>query len=174
MHSASWDLSSGLFIADCWCLWVWVDTETLHSNGNLPSLCPARYYCRTDQSCLGETAPKGLKTVPHETHDWYSKSGRQEIHPPKQSDLAISFPVMHSSSQRFPSIGMFETKDFVWIFAVPLFLCCALSSGVGRTFIDEKPYFFLASFALSRFVSARLGDCMVVYLDVVIFPFERT
>ena len=38
------------------------------------------------------------------------KSCRQEIHPPRQSDVAISFPVMHSSSQYFPE--MFETKDF--------------------------------------------------------------
>ena len=34
---------------------------------------------------------------------------------------------------------MFETKDFVSFSAMPLFLCCALLSGVGRTFIDEKP-----------------------------------
>ena len=36
-------------------------------------------------------------------------------------------------------IDMFETKDFVWFSAMPLFLCCALLSGVERTFIDEKP-----------------------------------
>ena len=36
-------------------------------------------------------------------------------------------------------IDMFETKDFVWFSAMPLFLCRALLSGVGRTFIYEKP-----------------------------------
>ena len=44
------------------------ESETLHSNGNLPSLSPARYYCCTDQSCLGEAAPEGpegLTTVRH-------------------------------------------------------------------------------------------------------------
>ena len=79
----------------------------------MPSLSPARYYCCTEQSCLGEAAPEGLKTVPHETHAWYSKSMQKpqaRNPPPKQSDVAISFPVMHSSSQHFPE--MFETKDF--------------------------------------------------------------
>ena len=65
------------------------------------------------------------------------KSRRQEIHPPRQSDVAISFPVMHSSSQYF--CEMFETKGFEWFFAMPLFLYCALVSGVGRTFIDPCP-----------------------------------
>ena len=115
-------------------------TETLHSNGNLPSLSSARSYCCSDQSCLGEAAPEGLKTVPREMHDWYSKS-MQKLQarnpPPRQSDVAMSFPVMHSSSQHFPE--MFETKDFEWFFAMPLFLCCAVLSGVGRTFIDPCP-----------------------------------
>ena len=44
--------------------------------------------------------------------------------PPRQSDVAISFPVMHSSSQYFPE--MFETKDFVCFSAMPLFLCDVL------------------------------------------------
>ena len=52
----------------CFDVCVFVYHETLHSNGKLPSLRPARYYCRTDQSCLGEAAPEGLTTVVHEMH----------------------------------------------------------------------------------------------------------
>ena len=108
-------------------------TETLHSNGNLPSLSPARYYC-ADQNCLGDAAPEGLTTVPHETHAWYSNSMQkpQARNPPPQSNQTLPFHF-----QYFPE--MFETKDFEWFFAMPLFLCCAILSGVGRTFIDPCP-----------------------------------
>jgi len=67
-------------------------TETLHSNGNLPSLSPARYYC-ADQNCLGDAAPEGLTTVPHETHAWYSNSMQkpQARNPPPQSNQTLPF-----------------------------------------------------------------------------------
>ena len=43
-------------------------------------------------------------------------------------------------SNNLPAIDREDLdEDFVCFSAMPLFLCCALLSGVGRTFIDEKP-----------------------------------
>ena len=133
-------------------------TETLHSNENLPSLSPARYYSCTDQNCLGEAAPEGLTSSTWDA--WLviiakaCKSCRQEIHPPRQSDVAISFPVMHSSSQHFPE--MFETTDFVCFSAMPLFLCCAVLSGVGRIDLCPKLKAWLRVSPLCKILDCHL------------------
>jgi hypothetical protein len=62
-------------------------------------------------------------------------------------------------------IDMFETKDLVWFSAMPLFLCRALLSGVGRTFIDEKPSpkqknCHVLCFVEFRTLGGRLQGCL--------------
>ena len=117
-------------------------TETLHSNENLPSLSPARYYCCTDQSCLGDAAPEGLTTVPHEMHDWYSKSMQklQARNPPPKAIRRCHFIFLSCIvlPNIFPRCLRLKTlNDFFCHALVPLL--CRVVRCRKKLFIDPCP-----------------------------------